>query len=162
MASSSPRPFVRRREHDQARSSRAQRAALRSCGSLPSEGTRTHLPARLLADLDHMALTGRRVIARSQRHRGIRCGQVQGLRYRRVRPSPTAQSRVPTSPSRRSALRPLKRPPRPSRPPRSRRPISLLTYDRYACRHPRISPTSESQPVIINSFTESYFTTAPP
>ena len=79
-----------------------------------------------------------------------------------VRSSPTAQSRVPTSPSRRSALRPLKRPPSPSRPPRSRRPISLLTRDRYACRHARISPTSGSQPVIINSFTESYFTTAPP
>ena len=59
-----------------------------------------------------------------------------------VRSSPTAQSRVPTSPSRRSALRPLQRPPSPSRPPRSRRPISLLTHDRYACRHLRISPTS--------------------
>ena len=79
-----------------------------------------------------------------------------------VRSSPTAQSRVPTPPSRRSALRPLQRPPTPSRPPRSGRPISLLTRDRNACRHPRISPTSGSQPVIINSFTESYFTSAPP
>ena len=79
-----------------------------------------------------------------------------------VRSSPTAQSRVPTSPSRRGALCPLQRPPRPSRPPRSRRPISLPTRDRYACRHARIHPTSGSQPVIINSFTESYFAPAPP
>ena len=64
-------------------------------------------------------------------------------------PPAAAQSRVPTSPSRRSALRPLQRPPTPSRPPRSRQPISLLTRDRYACRHARIHPTSGSQPVII-------------
>ena len=44
-------------------------------------------------------------------------------------PPPAPPLRVPTPPSRQSALRPLQRPPRPSRPPRLRRPNSLLTHD---------------------------------
>ena len=75
---------------------------------------------------------------------------------------PAAQSRVPTPPSRRSALRPLRRPPRPPRPPRSPRPNSLLTHGRHACQHPRIHPTTGGHPIRSSSTrSQTYFTPAP-
>jgi hypothetical protein len=55
-------------------------------------------------------------------------------------------------------LRHLRRPPTPSRPPRSRRSISLLTHDRHASPCGHTTPSPKSRPVTIDSFTVPRFT----